>query len=46
MGMGGIRPNRKEHVQGEMWLVRHSPESKRRKAGEVSRDQARHGLDT
>lgn len=46
MGMGGIRPNRKEHAQGEMRLARHSPESKRRKAGEVSRDQARHGLDS
>lgn len=46
MGTGGIRPNRKEHAQGEMRLARHSPESKRRKAGEVSRDQARHGLDS
>lgn len=46
MGTGGIRPNRKEHAQGEMRLARHSPESKRRKAGEVSGDQARHGLDS
>lgn len=46
MGMGGGRPNRKEHAQGEMRPVHQSPESKGWEAGEVTRDQARQGLDS
>lgn len=46
MGRGGIRPNRKEHTQGEMRLAHQSPESKGWKAGEVTRDQARQRLDS
>lgn len=45
-GRGGVRPNRKEHTQGEMRLAHQSPESKGWKAGEVTRDQAQQRLDS
>lgn len=41
MGTGGIRPNRKEHTQGEMRLAAYSQRVNGGRLVEVSRDQAR-----